>query len=90
MFDEYDDVDIYAALKRVHLLKDEDLVVRTAATVGEEEGEERNVNVFKDLNNPVSEGGDNFSSGEKQLMWCVSEFLKDENWTLISVWLERF
>lgn len=90
MFDEYDDVDIYAALKRVHLLKDEDLVVRTAATVGEEEGEERNVNVFKDLNNPVSEGGDNFSSGEKQLMWCVPEFLRGENWTLISVWLERF
>ena len=69
VFDEYDDADIYAALKRVHLLKDEDLVAGPVATEGEEVQEERNVNVFKDLNNPVSEGGDNFSSGEKQLMW---------------------
>ena len=69
VFDEYDDADIYAALKRVHLLKDDDLVARPAVTDGVVAEEDRNVNVFKDLNNPVSEGGDNFSSGEKQLMW---------------------
>lgn len=39
VFDEYDDADIYAALKRVHLLKDS--------------SDERNANVFRDLNNPV-------------------------------------
>ena len=62
VFDEYDDVDIYAALRRVHLLKDEEVEV-------EEDDESRNKNVFRDLANPVSEGGDNFSSGEKQLIW---------------------
>ncbi|WVR08055.1 hypothetical protein IAU60_005101 [Kwoniella sp. DSM 27419] len=58
VFDEYDDADIYAALRRVHLIKDEP-----------EDDEVRNKNVFTDLSNPVSEGGDNFSSGEKQLIW---------------------
>lgn len=62
VFDEYDDADIYAALRRVHLLKDE-------AEAAEEDEESRNKNVFRDLSNPVSEGGDNFSSGEKQLIW---------------------
>jgi len=64
VFDEYDDADIYAALKRVHLLKEDD---DTTGTVVDDE--ERNLNVFKDLSNPVSEGGDNFSTGEKQLIW---------------------
>jgi hypothetical protein len=66
VFDEYDDADIYAALKRVHLLKEDD---DTTGTVMDDE--ERNLNVFKDLSNPVSEGGDNFSTGEKQLIWYV-------------------
>lgn len=66
VFDEYDDADIYAALKRVHLLKEDDGI--TGAVV-EGDDEERNLNVFKDLSNPVSEGGDNFSTGEKQLIW---------------------
>lgn len=75
VFDEYDDADIYAALKRVHLLKDDDDLAAgrglddAAPDSGEEE--ERNENVFKNLSNPVSEGGDNFSTGEKQLIWCV-------------------
>ena len=43
VFDEYDDADIYAALKRVHLLKEGDAV----------EDEEINKNVFRDLSNPV-------------------------------------
>ena len=66
VFDEYDDADIYAALKRVHLLKEDD---DTTGAVVEGDDEERNLNVFKDLSNPVSEGGDNFSTGEKQLIW---------------------
>ena len=45
VFEEYDDADIYTALKRVHLLKEED-----AALWAEEE---RNANVFKDLTNSV-------------------------------------
>jgi ABC-type multidrug transport system fused ATPase/permease subunit len=33
--------------------------------------EEVNVNVFRNLDSPVSEGGENFSAGEKQLIWFV-------------------
>lgn len=31
-----------------------------------------NVNVFKNLDSPVSEAGENFSAGEKQLIWYGS------------------
>lgn len=77
VFDEYDDADIYAALRRVHLLKEDDV----QGFDGEVDETTRNQNVFRDLNNPVrqgadveslltfSEGGDNFSTGEKQLIW---------------------
>lgn len=38
---------------------------------GEGAGPMINVNVFRNLDSVVSEGGDNFSSGEKQLIWYV-------------------
>ncbi|KIR78450.1 ATP-binding cassette transporter [Cryptococcus gattii EJB2] len=73
VFDEYDDVDIYAALRRVHLIKEENPMT----SLGEQNDvENRNKNVFEDLSNPVSEGGDNFSSGEKQLICMARAILK--------------
>lgn len=60
VFDDYDDNDIYEALRRVHLLKEDEM---GAAAV---EDEERNKNVFRNLDSKVSEGGDNFSQGQKQ------------------------
>ena len=73
VFDEYEDAEIvcllflfhlmecadgswqYEALRRVHLIPSEDAVV--------EDTEGINVNVFRNLDSPVSEGGENFSTG---------------------------
>lgn len=50
VFDEYDDVDIYAALRRVHLIKEENPMTSLGV---QNDVENRNKNVFQDLSNPV-------------------------------------
>ncbi|KAK3352219.1 ABC transporter [Lasiosphaeria hispida] len=85
-FNNYTDAELSDSLRRVHLVADSEPDSNSAAPVIEASSSSsedtatntptsndgpRNVNVFLDLSSPISEGGQNLSQGQRQLL-CLA------------------
>lgn len=79
-FDEHSDSELRDALIRVHLVTESELSTphnepsgsnEESETTAAAQSENQNINPFKSLNSPVSEGGLNLSQGQRQLL-CLA------------------